>query len=724
MDSKAITVCELLQSLPCKMTPKSFLLHFLQSDNSDLAYRRRYWAESAVDSTLVLVEAIAEELKSSATGRNVWAKFIEQEAIKLLASQQPPKGNHPVGAFQSSTTVTREYLGPDEKEKREGLLTSTHMPFLYNILVGSLHHQRGRCNSPESDDELEDEYLTEADEGDMPIDLDVVAYTRRLTGEARVTFRYHRIVTTVCSMMCFASNRRANGLQLVNGVRFLACGMSERVHDYMNFIGLASSRWTALAALGTLAKEAQSNLKLAMAGTDDNPVGPSICIDNIDMVEKVHALSVGNRTHTFRGTWGYIHLPDPKLLKRLKHDDLSLPAYYEAMRLAQDVPIEPEYFLPTTESNIVEEAVWKSQIASVMVKYIAVPSDKSSSVPTDPPVVDQISHEKPVIHTLKLMDASDNCAEGVGQVFQSIISQTGIPAEKFYGRLQPMDGDLGTVQNFNCLRSQRFPNPFAVEKMNNCVFQLGAAHTLWNVASTIFTHHFGDAKKSSNCGAWQFLEALGFPSEKAIQKKDFTLMINQMERVLEGILFYCLRVIMKTNRQPIPQEVGTIPTDAWNKIVDSCYSRFCSSQARRDAATRDCPKLHNTLVMLHDFSSVVEASRSMKAGDIGRLLIVWKKWCLMSQSLSGMTNYSSYLPRMVLLLTVILPVSMQKFMQHNLLFSPSGRKNHFVAKDYHLETFNAWLKFFYNNTGNGTQIERLKEVYSLNIETVSHSSKK
>jgi hypothetical protein len=110
----------------------------------------------------------------------------------------------------------------------------------------------------------------------------------------------------------------------------------------------------------------------------------------------------------------------------------------------------------------------------------------------------------------------------------------------------------------------------------------------------------------------------------------------------------------------------------------------------------------------------------MKAGDVGRLIIVWKKWWLMSQSLSGMTNYSSYLPRMVLLLTVLLPHDLQKFLQHNLLFSPSGRKNHFVAKDYHLETFNAWLKFFYNNTGNGTQIERLKEVYSLNIETVRH----
>jgi hypothetical protein len=64
---------------------------------------------------------------------------------------------------------------------------------------------------------------------------------------------------------------------------------------------------------------------------------------------------------------------------------------------------------------------------------------------------------------------------------------------------------------------------------------------MWNVASTIFNHHFGDPSDQSNVGAWQFLEALGFPSDKAIQKKDFTLMINQMERVMEATLYYCLR---------------------------------------------------------------------------------------------------------------------------------------------------------------------------------------
>jgi hypothetical protein len=142
---------------------------------------------------------------------------------------------------------------------------------------------------------------------------------------------------------------------------------------------------------------------------------------------------------------------------------------------------------------------------------------------------------------LKLMDASDNSAEGIGQVFQSIIKQSGLVPEDFFSRLQPMDGDLGTVQNFNCLQSQRLPSAVPQNRMDNVFFQLGAAHTLWNIGSNIFSHHFGNPTDQTNCGAWQHLEALGFPSEKAIQKKDFTVMINQMERIFEAIVYYCLR---------------------------------------------------------------------------------------------------------------------------------------------------------------------------------------
>jgi hypothetical protein len=126
------------------------------------------------------------------------------------------------------------------------------------------------------------------------------------------------------------------------------------------------------------------------------------------------------------------------------------------------------------------------------------------------------------------------------------------------------------------------------------------------------------------------------------------------------------------------------------------------------------------LVQSHDFSSVVEAKRSMKAGDVGRLMIVWKKWCVMAQSIKEITNYSSYLPCMIILLSGGLNPLLSKYLRHNLLISPTGCAGNFVEKDFWLEVQNYWLKCFYNKSGIGTQIDRLRDIFSPNIFLVSH----
>ncbi|POV98547.1 hypothetical protein PSHT_13967 [Puccinia striiformis] len=583
-------------------------------------------------------------------------------------------------------------------------LTTEHMPLLYNLILATLKH---RPHTPAHDEPQEESAdgdpwrapangLDEDDPSTLPGEMGGVSYMY-LSGAERLDHRlrqWNQMATTICSMVAFGQNRRHNGLQLTNVIRFVACWVTKWVHDYLNYLGLCSSQRTANTASRTLSKEGEAALRSVMQDRKYAYVAPSICIDDIDMEQRVHDLSVGNRSHTFCGTWGYIHLPNRALLRNLDMSELTLQAYHTAIHGLQNLSIEPHMFLPLREGIKTEEAVWKSQIARVLLEHLALPSDTSAAYSTRPPPVEEISHEKPSIHMLKLMDASDNSAEGIGQVFTTIMLQGGLSGEEFYGRLQPMDGDLGTIQNFNSLRSQRTPSPYGEDSLKNVVFQLGAAHTLWNISSTIFTHHSGDTSDSKNLGAWQYLEALGFPAEKAIQKKDFTLMVNQMEKVFEATLYYCLRVIMKTTRQNIGLNRVKLKTEDWNTIVDQCYMRFCSPEARASAAKHKSSKLSNTLVQLHDFSSVVEAKRSMKIG---------------------------------LLLTVVLPPSMRTYLSHNLLFSPSVRKDHFVAKDQWLEVKNYWLKFLFNKHGKGTQIDRLCRQFSVNIDLLQemyHSLKR
>lgn len=192
------------------------------------------------------------------------------------------------------------------------------------------------------------------------------------------------------------------------------------------------------------------------------------------------------------------------------------------------------------------------------------------------------------------------------------------------------------------------------------------------------------------------------------------------------------------------EEKFSISLSEFYHVVEATFkSIFCASalsKAQNNEDERKC----QLLLRLRDFATVVEANRSMSAGDIGRLMYMWKRWSLMIQGMKGLTHYSNYLPRLVLLLTKTLPKPLAHLISHSLLITSSGRPNHFVAKDFFLEVQNYWIKFFHNHSvsyygcsfdcirrvtfirltfnfikGTGTEIARLKDTFSINVPFVS-----
>ncbi|PLW23728.1 hypothetical protein PCASD_12632 [Puccinia coronata f. sp. avenae] len=125
-------------------------------------------------------------------------------------------------------------------------------------------------------------------------------------------------------------------------------------------------------------------------------------------LDHVHQASVGNRSNTFRGTWGYIHVPNQTLLKTLDASKISLEAYQKSLESIKNMEINPFMFLPTIQEEQSKINVIKSQIARVL-NLLAEPKDKASAYPTKPcENIEPISHEPPKLHMLKLMDALDN----------------------------------------------------------------------------------------------------------------------------------------------------------------------------------------------------------------------------------------------------------------------------------------------------------------------------
>ena len=68
------------------MTPKEFMLQFINSNNPDLAYLRRHWGqEKGIDSSIQLAGALRDEITKSPVGRHKWNDFIQEEVSNLVS---------------------------------------------------------------------------------------------------------------------------------------------------------------------------------------------------------------------------------------------------------------------------------------------------------------------------------------------------------------------------------------------------------------------------------------------------------------------------------------------------------------------------------------------------------------------------------------------------------------------------------------------------------------
>jgi hypothetical protein len=162
---------------------------------------------------------------------------------------------------------------------------------------------------------------------------------------------------------------------LQNSIQLLACGVTERVNQWLLYHGLASSRRTATLALKTLLSGAKAELKKMFESPLARVVSPIICIDNLDIKQHVHTHSIGHQTQMFHGTWGYVHFPSPEFINTLDTSQLNLDSFNKAMKKVSLFQIKPSMFLPTPKEEESYKAVWKSQIAQVLNMYDSKPEN-------------------------------------------------------------------------------------------------------------------------------------------------------------------------------------------------------------------------------------------------------------------------------------------------------------------------------------------------------------
>lgn len=339
-------------------------------------------------------------------------------------------------------------------------------------------------------------------------------------------------------MVAFACNRRCNGLQLENAVTFYACGVTETVNAYLNYIGLSSCRQTARNALETVGSKAAAKIRLVFS--KKTKLAPTICLDNIDMQERVHNVRMDTRTKMYHGSWAYVHQLDDALLADVDPKAFKLDSFSSHLQPDPEKPFDPSDFFPNKTAQELWVLTVRAQIAKVAIRHVKYPRLAKKSRLFKLPPLDQIKCERPDIYMMKMMDSPDNGSEGVGRLLQELIHQTGLTPTEFARRLQIFEGDLGTCLNFRGLFNQRNPTHVLDESLLNLLLIPGAGHTLWNIAHALLLHHWGDPSDINNFGAWQTVVALGGRKEKPVAKKDFTTMLGWIEKIHEATITHVL----------------------------------------------------------------------------------------------------------------------------------------------------------------------------------------
>jgi hypothetical protein len=297
--------------------------------------------------------------------------------------------------------------------------------------------------------------------------------------------------------------------------------------------------------LNRLSRQSKQRIGFKMMSSQDMPsLAPFLCFDNLDFKQKVHANSLSQSNHMFHGTWGYVHHPNPELLASVPSKDLTLESYKQAMSKVSELQVQPQMFLPQPKEDSHWALVLKSQIAQAMLEHVAKRSDTKVAIATKPPVIEQISYEEPDITMLKLMIASKNSSQGVGEVFEAIVNQSRMSMTEFANRLQIINADLASCTHVASLRNQRIPSNHIEESLKNYLTVLGGAHTLWKIGHAIYSKHYGKSSDLRDSGAWRFLSGLGIPCPTAVDKKDYTLMIKNMEKIHTATLVYCIRYVL------------------------------------------------------------------------------------------------------------------------------------------------------------------------------------
>ncbi|KNZ54473.1 hypothetical protein VP01_2939g5 [Puccinia sorghi] len=131
------------------------------------------------------------------------------DPIKILLSEDPPRGTYPLVSFHSSKVVPHAFFSSSSEDACESQLTCQHMPFLYGLLIPLL---KKHTLQEDGNNEVEESF----ENSNKPKELLGISYEHKHSCQDALDRQNQRIATTIFSMVDLGRNGRNNSPQLHN----------------------------------------------------------------------------------------------------------------------------------------------------------------------------------------------------------------------------------------------------------------------------------------------------------------------------------------------------------------------------------------------------------------------------------------------------------------------------------------------------------------------------
>ncbi|THU94537.1 hypothetical protein K435DRAFT_668218, partial [Dendrothele bispora CBS 962.96] len=520
------------------------------------------------------------------------------------------------------------------------------------------------------------------------------------------------VFVTICAMFSMLCSQKANNFQVVIGLFLLGSGALKREMEVLAHVGFSVSYNSIIDHIHLLSAENVQKFRKAI-----KDFMCSIVWDNLNIAFHIGEQQLGSKAHLDSGTTATLLLGyDPSTKGKISHGTLPLSLKPPRISTQQLISNHKSLLLISPEDAITLDCCSLWLLKSLATQHIS--EFKHLKCELEPcPSVDQIEPHVTEQYPLSAMYIDESSLDGTSEVYSSILHQLQVSNEdiKKHGLLF-VDGDLLTdslVDKVNIIIPQMNTYIIYFFGLQAVVRRFGLFHCKMAGCRMVINEHWGKPNSRWPGGLWwentQLLKRkpmiAGWKSKKAAPWKQFhkLISISLPAHILDGFRIFC-------GHDNFQEWAKQATIEEFNVVAQLVFENLFTSAAYEEQLDSfDSPDtvLLNSILYNRDSLLYWLFATSIKAGDIGRVVLVLRIWMVMMRTSKTMPRYAdaifetlgqiSYYPE--LYSSTFSKVIKRNLFLHNWLVNLSGKPGRFKEIDLLQEHQNLWLKVVYSAKG-------------------------